>query len=117
MKKIILAALLFAASITANAQDDDRDMKTHSFKKENLFTGGNILLSFSNYTSVLGASPILGYSINKWLDAGILFNYSYSSDRHVIYSSYDEQLSLSPVDAVKLPGSGESASSAIWVRR
>jgi hypothetical protein len=34
---------------------------------------------------VLGASPVFGYSLNKWLDAGIVVNFNYSSNRHATY--------------------------------
>ena len=64
--------------------EEDND-SIESFKKENLFTGGGITLSFSNNGSVLGASPVFGYSIAKWIDAGIVLNYIYSSTRHVTY--------------------------------
>jgi hypothetical protein len=85
MKKIIFALLFTATISSAFAQEDEKvEEKKGGFKKENLFTGGGIQLSFSNYTTVLGASPILGYSINKWLDAGIGFNINYSSNRHAV---------------------------------
>ena len=75
MKKIII--LFLVSVITANtfAQTGD-DVSTKGFNKARLFTGGGITVSFSNYTTVLGASPVFGYSVAKWLDAGILFNYN-----------------------------------------
>lgn len=69
-------------SLSANSQSTD---EKGGFKKENLFTGGGITLSFSSNGSVLGASPVFGYSIAKWLDAGVVLNYIYSSTRHVTY--------------------------------
>ncbi|HMW27196.1 MAG TPA: hypothetical protein PKL81_10610 [Ferruginibacter sp.] len=84
MKKLVFALLLVSASFVSFAQDE-ADEKKGGFKKENLFTGGGLTVSFSNYTTVLGASPVLGYSINKWLDAGIVFNINYASNRHVTY--------------------------------
>ena len=57
------------------------------FKKENFFTGGGVTLGlgFGSYgnTFSIGCSPVFGYSIAKWLDAGILINYIYTS-----YSDY-----------------------------
>ena len=87
MKKVFAILILLNISNASHAQDekDVREEKKGGFKKENLFTGGGLTLSFSNYTSVIGASPVLGYSINRWLDAGIVFNFNYSSDRHVTY--------------------------------
>ena len=87
MKKAIIALLLLPGFYSSMAQDE-RDLKEErkgGFKKENLFTGGGIELSFSNSTFVVGASPVLGYSINKWLDAGIGLNFTYYSNRHVVY--------------------------------
>lgn len=87
MKSIFFAVLLVVGMCKANAQDEPSEEQEirKGFKKENLFTGGSIVASFSNYTTVVGASPIFGYTINKWLDAGIVFNFTYSSNRHVTY--------------------------------
>ena len=89
MKKIIFAALLLTNVITVFAQEEEKTEKKRGFKKENLFTGGGIQLSFSNSTFIVGVSPVLGYSINKWLDAGIGLNFTYYSNRHVIYEIID----------------------------
>lgn len=81
MKHIFfLACILF--SLSANSQSKD---ERYGFDKSNLFTGGGVTLSFSNNGSVLGASPVIGYSLTKWLDAGLVLNYIYSSVRHVTY--------------------------------
>lgn len=77
--------LLLAALSAGSFAQDEKEEKKGGFHKENLFTGGGITLSFSNYSTSLGASPVLGYSINKWIDAGIVFNFLYSADRHVTY--------------------------------
>ncbi len=84
MKKAIIVSLLLACSYISFAQEEESESKG-GFKKENLFTGGGLTVSFSNYSMILGASPVLGYSINKWLDAGIGLNFSYYTNRHVVY--------------------------------
>lgn len=84
MKKLFIATLLLLGACPSFAQDETEERRG-GFKKDHLFTGGGLTLSFSNYTTVLGASPVFGYSINKWLDAGIVFNFNYASDRHVTY--------------------------------
>jgi hypothetical protein len=65
------------------AQDEEPEKK--GFKKENLFTGGSVSFGFgSAYGSSsfsIGASPIFGYNITKWLDGGIAVNYNYQSIR------------------------------------
>lgn len=85
MKKIVATVLLAAFVCTSFAQTEDdkenSEEKTGGFKKEYLFTGGNINLSFFNGVTVLGASPQLGYAVTNWLDAGVIFGYTYSSQR------------------------------------
>ena len=75
--------LIFCSShfLYAQEEEEDTEAKTGGFKKELLFSGGTINLSFFGGATVLGASPQLGYSVTKWLDAGILFGFTYSSQR------------------------------------
>lgn len=79
-KSLFILSLLI--SVTAYSQDS---LQARGFKKENLFTGGGITLSFGSNGSVLGLSPVFGYSIAKWIDAGLGVNFVYSSNRHVTY--------------------------------
>lgn len=51
------------------------------FKKENIFLGGSLGLGFGSYDFNVGLSPEIGYSLNKWLDAGVLVNFNYNSIR------------------------------------
>src|SRR4026208_1951428 len=79
-----LMALLFTSlfvSVCINAQDKEDEETKKGFKKENLFTGGSISLAFYNNTFLIGASPVLGYSLTSWIDAGIGVNYNYTSYR------------------------------------
>jgi hypothetical protein len=85
MKKIVIVFALISSFYAVQAQDKERDSdeKKGRFKKENLFTGGGAIVSVGSYTTLLGASPVLGYSITKWLDAGVVFNFNYASARYV----------------------------------
>jgi hypothetical protein len=59
------------------------------FQKENLFMGGSLNLSFGSYDFNVGVSPEVGYSLNKWLDAGVVVNFNYNSiraDPNLIYN-------------------------------
>ena len=87
MKKVVIVFALISSFYAVQAQEEEssNDEKKGRFKKENLFTGGGITLSFSGSTFLGGASPVLGYSITKWLDAGIGLNFTYYSNRHVVY--------------------------------
>jgi hypothetical protein len=88
MKKIVIFLVLISSFYAANAQDEEKSgsEKKGGFKKENLFTGGGAIVSIASYSTLLGASPVLGYSITKWLDAGIVFNFNYASSR-AVYSN------------------------------
>lgn len=89
---LVLYAALTSAAAAQYEKEDTGEKK--GFKKENLFTGGGLVVSFSNYTTVLGASPIIGYSLTNWIDAGLSLNFVYSSNRHVTYSYYDPYTGL-----------------------
>lgn len=82
MKKIFLSVLALSLSTTILlAQDKEDDEKLKSSFKENLFTGGSVSLAFYNNTFLVGGSPVLGYSLANWADAGIVVNYNYTSYR------------------------------------
>lgn len=87
MKKFMTVLILLSASYISNAQDEEKESgeRKGGFKKENLFTGGGAILSFSSYSTVVGASPVIGYSINRWVDAGIVLNFTYAGSRPVYY--------------------------------
>lgn len=90
MKKVVIVLGLIGSFYAVKGQDEEKsaDERKGKFKKENLFTGGGAIVSIGNYSTVLGASPVLGYSINKWLDAGISFNFTYASSRGVYSNGY-----------------------------
>lgn len=77
MKRLLFGIAFFAFSVSSFAQDEEQK---GSFK-ENLFTGGSISLSFFNNTFLVGGSPVFGYSLTNWADAGVVVNYNYTSFR------------------------------------
>ena len=79
MKNILLLLICAGLYMTASAQDEE--VKKSGFKKENLFTGGNLTLQFGNQTTALGISPYIGYSLTKWLDLAASVNFNYISQR------------------------------------
>lgn len=99
MRKGFLLALIVLSGITVFAQEGDRDEgEKKGFKKENLFSGGGITLGlgFGNTVSnfSIGGSPVLGYNITPWWDAGIVANYVYTSYNYKDYSpSYKVKVS------------------------
>ncbi|MGE5109139.1 MAG: hypothetical protein ACM3H8_16495 [Sphingobacteriales bacterium] len=83
MKKKLILIVMLSSFYYANAQTKKEEEKEKGFKKENLFTGGNVTLSFGSGYTVLGASPIFGYRLANWIDAGVVVNYIYTSQRDV----------------------------------
>lgn len=88
MKKIVVALLILFFAGTTHAQYEETETK--GFAKENLFTGGSISVSFFNNTFLIGGSPVLGYKIANFIDAGIVVNYQYTSIRD--YTVFNDRL-------------------------
>ncbi len=85
MKQLMIFIFL-ALCINSYAQDTDENKdENKGFKKEKLFTGGSVSAGFSNYSTVLGITPQLGYSLTNWADAGITLNLNYISQRDYSY--------------------------------
>lgn len=103
MKQLLVVSILFLAGINLHAQDDEKVEGSGGFKKENLFTGGNVNASFFNGTTALGVSPYFGYSITNWLDAAASLNFSYISQRdNIVYGDKIRQTILGPGAFVRI---------------
>lgn len=92
MKKVsflLLSQLILLGVLQAQEEKDEEEEKK-GFKKEKLFTGGSISLGFSNNSFSLGGSPVFGYNLTNWLDAGIVANYNYTSFRD--YPAFNDKL-------------------------
>ncbi len=87
-KMILLAVCIVLTGSVLLAQDEEGSEK--GFKKENLFTGGSITVSFFNQQTVLGANPVFGYKLADWVDAGIAFNFLYNGARD--YYQYNDKI-------------------------
>jgi len=87
MKRSFLILALLSSTLVwsqrPEKEDEDKKEDGNGFKKENLFTGGSVSLSFFNNTFLIGASPVFGVSLTNWLDAGVVVNYNYTSERDV----------------------------------
>ncbi len=77
------------AQYTEVKPHEDKEEKGAGFQKDHLFTGGGVNLSLSNYNFGIGLSPVLGYSFNKWFDAGIGFGFTYVAAREVYDDGYE----------------------------
>ncbi len=81
MKKLILL-LMLTTLVVANlyAQEEEEEEKG-GWKKDHLFIGTSLNLGFSN-GFIIGLNPEIGYSINKFIDAGISTNFNYVTQRY-----------------------------------
>jgi hypothetical protein len=83
MKKIISAVFLLSLTTTSLFAQKEKEEEQKGFNKENLFTGGTVNISFFNGATILGATPIFGYKLANWIDAGVVINFTYASQRDV----------------------------------
>jgi hypothetical protein len=79
---VALLPLFFTGLLFAQ----DKDEKQGCFRKDHVYIGSSLNLGFSSGIFQVGANPEIGYSIAKWLDAGVSTNINYSSYRYTIYS-------------------------------
>src|ERR1700749_3110994 len=97
MKKFFLGLLLLTAMQALHAQDDyDNNYgENKGFKKDHVFLGGAISLGFGSGSFAVGANPEIGYSVAKWLDAGLIFNINYYSQTLYDYAGPGQDLKTS----------------------
>lgn len=88
MKKIAFVFTFVFISTLLFAQREEE--KEKGFKKENLFTGGSITLSFFGGSTILGANPIFGYKLAEWVDAGLAVNFISTTQRD--YLEFDDKV-------------------------
>lgn len=90
-RKTLFVVLMVFAIQSLHAQEDE-PLQEGGFKKENLFTGGGVALGFSSNSFQVGVSPVLGYSLASWVDAGIAVNYNYVSYRDIYLNNADDKI-------------------------
>lgn len=82
MKKHFLIVLCLVLCTNFLLAQDENEEEKKGFKKENLFVGGSLSLSFSSYAFGIGVTPEIGYNIARWIDAGLVVNFKYTSYRN-----------------------------------
>ena len=90
VKHFLLVVFFINCSAIASFAQEEETEEKKGFKKEKLFTGGSISISFSNQSFLIGGSPVLGYNLTRWADLGIVLNYTYTSYRD--YQYYNDKL-------------------------
>lgn len=99
-KFLFLLAGMMAAAVAGVAQDHmPNRVNTYSdegdgtgFRKQNLFIGGSLGLGFASDQFTVGVNPEVGYSLNRWLDAGVIVNFTYNSVSPDPYGYYNPDL-------------------------
>lgn len=86
--RMLFMSLCLFLSLSIMAQSDEVDENKGKFKRENVFFGSSLNLSLGNRFFNIGINPELGYSVTKWLDAGVALNINYFSQNANEFSSY-----------------------------
>jgi hypothetical protein len=98
MKKAILfgAAVMFVSSLLAQMKpptySGGGDDGVKGFNKENIFVGGSLGLGYADQAFSVGGNPEIGYSLAKWLDAGVVVNINYYSQQADPYLVYNQDI-------------------------
>lgn len=69
------------------AQSLEPPASKNRFKQENIFIGTGLNLGFASKSFNIGLNPEIGYSLTKWLDAGVSLNVNYFSQNPSDYSN------------------------------
>lgn len=84
--------VLGLSSLTVFAQKEEDEDKG-GWKSDHLFIGSGINLGFSN-GFIIGLNPEVGYSINRFLDAGIATNITYVTQRSQLANTSGRYLAI-----------------------
>lgn len=96
MKQFLLIILALTGLTAAKAQyDNDNYDEPGGFKKENVFLGGSLSLGFGSGSFAVGGNPEIGYSFNRWLDAGVVLNLNYASQTYYNYAGTSDDVKAS----------------------
>lgn len=85
--KTIFLALTILLSVKSFSQQNDVDDNKGQFKRENIFLGTGLNLGIANRSFNVGLNPEIGYSVTKWMDAGVSLNINYFSQNASEFSS------------------------------
>ncbi|HEV2353133.1 MAG TPA: hypothetical protein VGR89_02730 [Puia sp.] len=102
IQKISLLAisLTLMVAVAAGQEHMPRQINTYTdagngngFLRQNLFAGGGLDLGLADYQFNIGVNPEIGYSLNRWLDAGVVVNFNYVSVSPDPYGNFNPDLS------------------------
>lgn len=87
MKNLKLLVAFFLLTITVVSAQQEADEQKGKFKQENIFIGTSLNLGIANRSFNVGLNPEIGYSVTRWLDAGVSLNINYFSQNASDYSN------------------------------
>jgi len=87
IQKLLIVLVLAVMSTKGIAQQIEGDEQKGKFKRENVFLGTSLNLGISNRSFNVGVNPEMGYSITRWLDAGVSLNINYFSQNASEFSN------------------------------
>lgn len=93
MKRTWILLLMLAGTLSVQAQKEKEEEDKGGWKADHLFIGSGINLGFSN-GFIIGLNPEIGYSINRFVDAGIATNLTYVTQRSYYANSSVRYLAL-----------------------
>jgi hypothetical protein len=84
MKKFVLLIVLISLSLVSFSQKEEEkdDEPKKGFNINNMFIGGGLGIGAGNGGFSLGITPEVGYSLTKWIDAGLVFNVNYQTQNY-----------------------------------
>jgi hypothetical protein len=87
--KTLITFMLLSISLAGLAQQNEAgaDERKGKFKQENIFLGSSLNLALADRSFNVGLNPEIGYSITRWLDAGVALNINYFSQNASEFSS------------------------------
>ncbi len=87
-QKLLFSFILTLLSFAVFAQNDEEmEVTKGKFKRENIFFGSGLNLGIADRSFNVGLNPEVGYSVTRWLDAGVALNFNYFSQNASDYSS------------------------------
>lgn len=92
MKNWMLILMMFCSLAALAQSDPDVEVEAKGFQKDKLFVGGNIGLTFGNFTFI-NVSPQVGYRFNKTFAAGLGINGIYTSQTFFLNGQEDYKIS------------------------
>jgi hypothetical protein len=84
---LMMTGLLLTTLVSFAQNEAGVEENKGKFKTENMFIGTGLNLGIADRSFNVGLNPEIGYSVTRWLDAGVALNLNYFSQNASNYSS------------------------------